>query len=607
MKSKRIIAALLAGIMCMSVFAGCSNGDSGKETTQSSVKTEQSETKDENTDQQSTEQESSKTEDNSQAEQSQQTTASESTTHTLYIRDGDKNKELSAVFINTVSGKTEEKALTKVREEEDNVTYSCDNDVSLYNMVHLKYSDNVTMDVAFNKFVSGWYLKDEALLPYVEGTTPDYNPKYKVETFKFDGYDKNVYIWTPKDYDEKAEEKYSTIYLFDGQNVLDVNMGGIINCWNVAESVESMMAVTDYKAIIVAIETLGSPDGTTSTRADELIPDLGEFAKYEGMTADDELKSKKRGGALADFICDTVMPKVQKDYNVYDDKMHTFLAGSSFGGLATYYTVLSHSDKFGAGGVFSPSFGVYDDNAWAKFVETVDKDNLPFMYIYDGGYYTDNGKFSENMYKNMLEAGYPKDKIVFDKYEPGQHFETYWRNAFPEFLEAAFTQKLDGLEEGAVVEYVDKTEPDNNPANVSETETSADLAGMADYLYYDNSETKWDKVFAYWWGNETKNKITGEPYGKEWPGVEMEKIEGTDIYRIAVPVGPSGFIFNSGVTDDEVKKGTTAYQTVDLPYSASKYAGKIYKIDMSVEAEKGRGVEKTKFRYPAGEWSDYKE
>ena len=72
-----------------------------------------------------------------------------------------------------------------------------------------------------------------------------------------------------------------------------------------------------------------------------------------------------------------------------------------------------------------------------------------------------------------------------------------------------------------------------------------------------------------------------------------------------MPMGPTMIIFSSGITDEEVAKGTIAYQTEDMPYDDQKNAGQVYKIDMSQEPSKGRGVEKTKYKYPAGEWSDY--
>ena len=45
-------------------------------------------------------------------------------------------------------------------------------------------------------------------------------------------------------------------------------------------------------------------------------------------------------------------------------------------------------------------------------------------------------------------------------------------------------------------------------------------------------------------GRLPTNKISGALYGGPWPGHKMEQIEGTDIYRITAPMGP---------TDDRVQ------------------------------------------------------
>ena len=79
----------------------------------------------------------------------------------------------------------------------------------------------------------------------------------------------------------------------------------------------------------------------------------------------------------------------------------------------------------------------------------------------------------------------------------------------------------------------------------------------------------------------------------------------TDIWQIRIPFNAQKIIFSSGKSDDEVKNGETGYQTVDLDFNETENAGKIYKIDTSVEPKAGRGVEKTKYKYSAGSWEDY--
>ena len=293
--------------------------------------------------------------------------------HELNIRAPKSIDKMTAVFVNTSNGNSSEIDMTKSKEADSYKVFCCNADVNLYNMVHLIYDDKESMAVAFNSFVSGWNIKGDMLLPYVVGKEPVYDPQFETKVFQFDGRDKSFFIWTPEDYDAKSDEKYSVIYLFDGQSVLttgiDRGMDNDTACWNVCESVESMMAATPHKAIIVAV------DNNDVYRWDELVPDLGEI-NMEGESADvsaDDL-TRKRGSAFADFLCDTIMPYVNQNYSVYTDAQHTALAGSSLGGLETFYTVLSHPDRFGTGGVMSATFDMYADKEWTEFLK--DKLNM---------------------------------------------------------------------------------------------------------------------------------------------------------------------------------------------------------------------------------------
>lgn len=165
--------------------------------------------------------------------------------------------------------------------------------------------------------------------------------------------------------------------------------------------------------------------------------------------------------------------------------------------------------------------------------------------------------------------------------------------------------------ESAAESVSSATESESGEASASEN--------VKDYVYFDNTETKWEKVCVYWWNDDyalITNKLTGEPYpantedgkqdlGSSWPGVEMEQIGDSSIYRAVMPVGATSIIFNTGVSDEDVRAGTEAYQTDDLKFDEAANAGQVYKIDLSQEPKKGRGVEKTKYRYPGGGWSDY--
>lgn len=320
---------------------------------------------------------------------------------------------------------------------------------------------------------------------------------------------------------------------------------------------------------------------------------------------------------FGDYLNNTVVPYIEKNYNVYQEAAHRSICGSSLGGLASFYIGLEHPETFGTVGALSSTFSIGDDELWSDYLTPKYKaDNLPFIFMYDGSYYDDNGAFSESMNNTMVENGYPKDKIVFCKYEPGKHEVPSWSGIYPQFLEAMFTQKLAAVKSGEPVEYIDKSKMhpalDPNLAGADdeiENDTRPDY--IKNYIFYDNSETKWEKVYAYFWGGVPVNKVTGKVFSSkyaEWPGYEMEKVEGTDLYRMPVPKGVTNIIFSTGVKDVDVANGTVAYQTADLPFSNVNHSGKIYKIDTSVEPKQGTGkAEKTKYRYTEGEWTDYTE
>ena len=594
MKARSFVTGILAAALCLSLAAGCSSGTAqNSQESKSQTKTEESSN--------SSKEESSK-EESSKEEKSGEEKENDGL-HTVFIRDAGKNSKMTATFLNTASGKTEDIEMTKSEEGEDHVTFTCKGDPKLYNMVHITYGDNiVSSNLAFNRFTAGWYLKDKKLLPYAEGMDLKYDPAFDTHQFSFDGIDKSVYVWTPKDYDKNSEEKYSTIYMFDGQTILatgrERGMDSDTDSWNVSESVTAMMSVTDNKAVIVGISNI------EGNRDNELVPDIGDLKSTENE--DEMLQTEKHGNAFADYICDTIMPFIQKNYNVYTDAKHTALAGSSLGGLESFYAVLAHPDKFGTAGVMSASFQLYDDNTWAEFINgKVNMDNSPFLYFYAGAFGGDNGDVNEPVYNMLIEKGYPKDKLVFDKYESGRHEPMYWRNIYPEFLQAMFEQKVEALECGVPVKYEERTSIRSVPPEISIAPDDPGLKVKENFIYFDNSKTKWDKVFAYWWDAIPTNKISGGLYGGEWPGVEMERVEGTDIYRAVVPMGPTKIVFSSGVKDEDVAKGTIAYQTENMDYNDQKNAGQIFRIDTSVEPKAGRKQEKTKFKYSSGSWEDF--
>lgn len=354
--------------------------------------------------------------------------------HTLYFKDSNKSKKVSATFFNSLSEKSTKVKMKKVSEDKDSVTFSCEGNCKLYNMAYITYDDKKTDEFAFNKCVSGWNTTDVGLLPYAEGEKIDHAPKFKAVTLKAHGFNKNVHIWTPDDYDAESKDKYSTVYVLDGERMAFIGKEyqGIEGSELVTEQVKAMTASTGTKAIVVAIENAFGRDN-------ELTPMLGSFPRdeYDNMN----------GTQFADFLANTLVPYVREHYNVYDDALHTSVTGASLGGLESFYITTEYPEVFGTAGALSPSFMFVESEAWDEYLggKKFTKSS-PFLYLYTGNSKDDTDPFVTDMYKRLLKLGYPKDKLCLHYNDKGAHSSIIWRNMFSEFLTAMVFRKVEPLQ-----------------------------------------------------------------------------------------------------------------------------------------------------------------
>lgn len=144
---------------------------------------------------------------------------------------------------------------------------------------------------------------------------------------------RRIWIYLPED---AAQKKYPVIYMHDGQNLFD-DTSSYAGEWGVDELLDS---VTAPKAIIVGI------DNGREYRLPEYLP------------YDHEKYGKAEGKQYVQFIVKTLKPWIDRHYPTLKDRKHTFIAGSSLGGLISVYAMLQYPKVFGGAGIFSPAFWI---------------------------------------------------------------------------------------------------------------------------------------------------------------------------------------------------------------------------------------------------------
>ena len=225
---------------------------------------------------------------------------------------------------------------------------------------------------------------------------------------------RRIWIYLPEGY-TYSKKRYPVLYMHDGQNVFD-DATSYAGEWGVDECLDTMKK----KCIVVAV------DNGQDKRLNEYCP--YNFS-LTGIAAN-YASNKGEGDQYVDFLVKTLKPFIDKKYRTLRDKAHTFIAGSSMGGLISMYAVLKYPGVFGGAGVFSPAFWVgpkiFTD------IKTKGKSVHSKIYFYAGK------KESDSMVQDMLKAMEGMSKVSHSKMtavirDEGKHNEQTWRKEFPLF------------------------------------------------------------------------------------------------------------------------------------------------------------------------------
>lgn len=361
---------------------------------------------------------------------------------TVYFSNNKNWATVNAYIYNNATGtpmaKWPGKAMTYVKTNDmGEKVYSVTADAAKYDRIIFNNGTDQTTDTPLTKASSGYFLNSKKSAAYhskfLAGLYPyGQDGEGKVTTVNMDypdGYKKKVYIWTPEGYNANDKsKKYSVLYMCDGQNLFGqmTTLSGFE--WECDESVLSLMHNGGDGVIVVGV------DNSTNKRNHELTPDLGTLSS---LGSGDPSYKNGGGKVYSDFVVDTVIPYVEKNYNVNSIRG---IAGSSSGGIEAFYIGMEHMDKFRYIGALSPAFILFDKPVWDKYLDSKDlSGDLPRIYFFNGN--SDQDPLEQALYNNavamegwMKNHGYPAEKMITVTDDDATHSEGFWALYFPEML-----------------------------------------------------------------------------------------------------------------------------------------------------------------------------
>jgi predicted alpha/beta superfamily hydrolase len=160
-----------------------------------------------------------------------------------------------------------------------------------------------------------------------------------------------VDIWLPDNY--SSDKKYSVLYMHDGQMLFDAKTTWNKQEWKVDEWATQLQKdgkVQDF--IVVAIHNI------SDLRWLDLFPEkafnfIDPQTQQELRNIPMAVEFKFNGDNYLKFIINEVKPFIDSNYSVYTDKAHTFVMGSSMGGLMSMYAISEYPDIFGGAACIS--------------------------------------------------------------------------------------------------------------------------------------------------------------------------------------------------------------------------------------------------------------
>jgi len=221
---------------------------------------------------------------------------------------------------------------------------------------------------------------------------------------------RRIWIYLPADY-QSAHKKYPVIYMHDGQNLFDAYTSGYGE-WGVDEIMDKLPA--KEQCIIVGIDHGGEH------RMTEYNPYDSKFGKAEG-------------DQYVDFLVKTLKPYIDQHYRTKADGKHTTIAGSSMGGLISFYAVLKYPRIFGNGGIFSPSFWITPE--MFSYAQQRLNAKSRFYFVCGDSEGDDMIEPMEKMVKLVRSKGISKQNSPTTIVKGAKHNEKQWNGDFPAFYQ----------------------------------------------------------------------------------------------------------------------------------------------------------------------------
>ena len=241
---------------------------------------------------------------------------------------------------------------------------------------------------------------------------------------------RDVVVWFPESY--QTGDSCDVLYMHDGNMLFDATTTWNRREWQVDEVTDSLIQAGLIRpCIVVGIYN-------TDDRLTEYFPAKTWQHVAEADRKDADLK-KLTADAYLQFIVEELKPFIDQRYKPLTTREHTFMMGSSMGGLISLYALCEYPQVFGGVACLSSHLSMahlpngVDGEPWVTGFRNYVGQHLPeangsLVYMDHGteGFDADYGQYQEQLDSVIRAKGWDAQHYMSLVFDGDDHNETCW-------------------------------------------------------------------------------------------------------------------------------------------------------------------------------------
>lgn len=230
---------------------------------------------------------------------------------------------------------------------------------------------------------------------------------------------RRAYIYLPNSYHDNSGKRYPVLYMFDGHNLFYDSDATYGKSWGLKE----YMDATDTPLIIAAIECNHSPDNGR----------LREYAPFS-FTDPNFGFIKGLGRTTMRWMINTFKKEIDQNFRTLPDRKHTYIGGSSMGGLMSLYAVTHYNHIFSKAAALSPSIWFAPEKLQSMIKRGKMRPDT-VIYMDYGEKELPSHPTMRKMFSSVSTLLFKRKVLLTTRIVPnGTHSEASWEKQIPYFM-----------------------------------------------------------------------------------------------------------------------------------------------------------------------------